>query len=272
MADLMGADKREATAQRSTVATYDYTDENGALLFQKLRYEPKSFAIRRPDGQGGWEYNRKGVKLVPFNLQAVLASEYIFLVEGEKDVETLRKIEIAATCSPDGAGNGKFKPELISYFTKKSIYIIPDNDEIGKAFALDEARLLAPVAKVVKVLDPLLLCPELPEHGDITDVLQRLGAEQTKTALRELCRITAAYTSNREPENKTQEFPELISFEQSEPLPSFPLEALPPAAREFIHAAAETVQAPVDMVGAVVLGMLEIACRGRYPVRLQTDT
>jgi hypothetical protein len=63
-------------------------------------------------------------------------------------------------------------------------------------------------------------------------------------------------------------FAELTPFEQSEALPPFPSSALPPAACEFVCAATETVQAPVDMVGACVLGMLEIACRGRFPVRL----
>jgi len=70
------------------------------------------------------------------------------------------------------------------------------------------------------------------------------------------------------PQTVTPEWPELVPFDQSEPLPPFPLDALPPATREFVYAAAETVQAPVDMVGSCVLGMLEIACRGRYPVRL----
>jgi hypothetical protein len=63
-------------------------------------------------------------------------------------------------------------------------------------------------------------------------------------------------------------FAEFTPFEQCEILPPFPLGTLPPATREFVHAAAETAQAPVDMVGACVLGALEIACRGRYPVRL----
>jgi hypothetical protein len=30
------------------VATYDYTDVKGALLYQVLRYEPKGFCQRRP--------------------------------------------------------------------------------------------------------------------------------------------------------------------------------------------------------------------------------
>jgi hypothetical protein len=66
-------------------------------------------------------------------------------------------------------------------------------------------------------------------------------------------------------------FNEFIPFKQSEPLPAFPLEALAricPASSEYINAAAEMIQAPIDLVGTVTLGMLEIACRGRYPVCL----
>ena len=34
--------------------TYDYDDEGGALLFQKVRAPGKRFWLRRPDGNGGW--------------------------------------------------------------------------------------------------------------------------------------------------------------------------------------------------------------------------
>jgi len=63
-------------------------------------------------------------------------------------------------------------------------------------------------------------------------------------------------------------FKELQPLEQGEALPAFPLNVLSPFIREFIRAAADTVQAPVDMIGSIVLGMLEIACRGRYPIQL----
>jgi len=70
------------------------------------------------------------------------------------------------------------------------------------------------------------------------------------------------------PQEITYVWPELIPFEQDEDLPPFPLDALPPKIREFVYHVAETVQAPVDMVGPCVLGAVQIACRGRYPVRL----
>src|SRR5262245_36972338 len=46
---------------RHIVAVYDYTDQTGHLLFQTVRYEPKAFRQRRPDGSGGYVWNLKGV-------------------------------------------------------------------------------------------------------------------------------------------------------------------------------------------------------------------
>ena len=43
-------------SKRREVAWYDYADETGSLLFQKVRYEPKHFVQRRPDGKGDWSY------------------------------------------------------------------------------------------------------------------------------------------------------------------------------------------------------------------------
>jgi hypothetical protein len=53
------------------VATYNYTDENGTLLFQKVRYAPKAFRQRRPDGNGGWSWNLNGVRSVLYQLPEV---------------------------------------------------------------------------------------------------------------------------------------------------------------------------------------------------------
>jgi hypothetical protein len=36
------------------VATFGYVDENAQLLYQVLKYDPKNFRQRRPDGNGGW--------------------------------------------------------------------------------------------------------------------------------------------------------------------------------------------------------------------------
>ena len=46
------------------VAEYDYPDERGDLLYQNVRYQPKDFRQRRPDGNGGWTWKLDGVRRV----------------------------------------------------------------------------------------------------------------------------------------------------------------------------------------------------------------
>src|SRR5262249_18292830 len=42
--------------ERRIVAAYPYRDECGQLLFEKVRYEPKQFTLRRSDGADGFIY------------------------------------------------------------------------------------------------------------------------------------------------------------------------------------------------------------------------
>ena len=62
-------------------AIYEYTDEKGVTLFQTVRFTPKDFRQRRPNGKGGWEWNLKGVRLVPYRLPDLLKNSQIFIVE-----------------------------------------------------------------------------------------------------------------------------------------------------------------------------------------------
>src|SRR5262245_3843677 len=59
------------------VATYDYRDESGTLLFQVVRYEPKDFRSRRPDGTGGWVWNLNGVRRILYRLPEILNVETV---------------------------------------------------------------------------------------------------------------------------------------------------------------------------------------------------
>jgi hypothetical protein len=54
--------------QRTITKVYDYTDETGCVLFQAIRYEPKGFAQRRPNGNGGFTYSLDGVRRIPYRL------------------------------------------------------------------------------------------------------------------------------------------------------------------------------------------------------------
>jgi hypothetical protein len=68
---LNGADP-EKEPKRRIVATFPYVDEAGELLYEVVRYEPKSFLQRRPDGKGGWIWKLGDARRVLYRLPELL--------------------------------------------------------------------------------------------------------------------------------------------------------------------------------------------------------
>ena len=105
----------DGNAKRQIVATYDYVDEEGRLLYQVCRLEPgkdgrkKEFRQRRPKAGGGWEWTVKGCRLVPYRLPGLLKCGAPLIVEGEKDCDRAASIGIMATTNAMGAG--KWSPK-----------------------------------------------------------------------------------------------------------------------------------------------------------------
>ena len=64
---------------RKLVKIYDYMDVAGKVIYQKLRYEPKQFSQRQPDGKNGWWYNLNGVKKVLYRLPEVISAKMVFV-------------------------------------------------------------------------------------------------------------------------------------------------------------------------------------------------
>ena len=63
------------------VATYDYRDEGGALIYQVCRFEPKDFRQRRPDGSGEWLWNTKGVRSLLYHLDKLRSRDTVIVAE-----------------------------------------------------------------------------------------------------------------------------------------------------------------------------------------------
>lgn len=166
LAARLGLGTRQRFDDR-VVATYDYCDENGVLAFQTVRLDrPKDFRQRRPDGGGGWIWDLKGVRLVPYLLPEVLSAERdrtLFVVEGEKDANRLWAESVPATTNPMGAG--KWRNEYSEFLHGRAIVVISDNDDPGRRHAAQVARSLDGVAAKVRVLE----LPDLPERGDVSD-------------------------------------------------------------------------------------------------------
>ncbi len=152
-----GADIRAIGEAQSakTVAIYDYCDADGRIVYQVVRREPKAFLQRRPDGQGGFEWNLRGVEPLLYRLPEVLAAvearDPVWIAEGEKDCDTLRAHGLVATCNSGGAG--KFAPHHARSLAGAEVTIVRDKDPQGQAHAADVAKKLEGIARSVRIVE-----------------------------------------------------------------------------------------------------------------------
>lgn len=175
MGDLFSNNSNNQKPQ--IVATYDYTDETGKVLFQTLRYSPKDFRQRHTDSTNKMVWNLKGVRRVLYRLPKVLKAietgETVFFVEGEKDVATMEKMGFTATTNPMGAN--KWDDSYTQTLTGASVVIIPDNDESGKKHVQAVYSRLKATAKSVEILT--IPTPGI-DKGDVTDWMNAGGTRE----------------------------------------------------------------------------------------------
>lgn len=172
--DIMPDDPTPKGGGLTQVATYDYINEDGELLFQKVRYldenGKKTFRQRRPKSSGGWEYDLNGTPKILYNLPQVLRAKAdkipILVVEGEKDVDTLSQLGVVATTMPGGAG--KWLDIHTEALAGALVDVIADNDEVGREHASSVAAALAGAGCDVATF----VCPN---SKDITDHLRAGG-------------------------------------------------------------------------------------------------
>jgi hypothetical protein len=158
---------RRLEGRRRIVKTYDYPDERGKLQFQTVRYEPKDFRQRRPDGEGGWIWDLQGVRLTLYRLPDLLAAdrgELTLVAAGEKDADTGHDLGFPSTTNP--LGEGKWRPVYAEPLRGRPVAIIAHRDGPGRKHADDVARSLHGKAASVKVME-LQAVPE--GGGDLTD-------------------------------------------------------------------------------------------------------
>jgi hypothetical protein len=174
------------------VATYDYQDDKGKLVFQVVRFDPKDFRQRRPDPTAldAWTWNTKGIQKVLFQLPQVLrdiqGGKFIFLCEGEKDVLAMVEHGLSATCNPGGAG--KWQANYTEGLRGADVVIIADGDKAGREHAQLVASKLKGAAKSVRVI-------ELPDVGGkaVKDASDFFAAGGNAAQIGELVDATAEW-------------------------------------------------------------------------------
>jgi len=208
-------------------AVYSYTDEEGRELFQVVRLHyldgkpGKTFRQRMKATEEmkratpGLKVNRAGyVNSVPAEIRdntlyrmpqvvkAISEGKPVFVVEGEKDVETLERLGHAATCNPGGAG--KWRDGYSRRLAGADVIILPDSDGRGNGYtgqnhAYDVALKLQGIAKRIRLVDLKEACAELPEKGDISDMVAIMGDTEAMDALARQVAATRDFDPNAVP-------------------------------------------------------------------------
>lgn len=168
----------------------------------------KKVMYRRADGSkygiwfhlenGAW---KKGRGNAPHSLYiAGQLTGAVFVVEGEKDCDTLHKLGYDAVSGEDGAGPGKWRPEYTEQLKGLPVVIFQDNDQPGKDYAQETAAALHGVASSVQVLDLTQVWPNMPEKGDISELVAKFGAEKSCDMIAKLISTTPQWEPEKEPD------------------------------------------------------------------------
>lgn len=151
------------------VATYSYRDELGNELYQCVRYSPKTFKQRRMVN-GEWIPSIEGVKRVLYKLPEVLKAERVWIVEGEKDVETLCRLGYVATCNVCGAG--RWMDGYTESLLEKEVVLCGDNDEPGRKHIKKVFESIAGKVKNTRTI--VIPAP----HKDVSDFVASFSSPQ----------------------------------------------------------------------------------------------
>ena len=155
--------KEKIPPKRVIQDTYRYEDKDGNHVMDVVRFKPKDFRQRGPDGK--WTLD--GVTRVPYRLPQLLAGikegREIIIVEGEKDCDNAEKFGLVTTTF--AGGTGKWREEYSKWFQEAKVICLPDNDDAGRKGMHLIASQISKVAESVRWLE----LPNIPEKGDLSD-------------------------------------------------------------------------------------------------------
>lgn len=155
------ADVFEPAPEQRETDIYQYRDESGSVLYEVVRYEPKTFRQRHVRN-GVTIWNMTGVRRVPYNLPNVMRSEVVHITEGEKDADILECLGYTATTNVGGAA--KWLDAYAEFFTGKRVVVWPDRDAAGEKHLEVVLKSLSNTAKDIRVC-------RVPHGKDVHDFI-----------------------------------------------------------------------------------------------------
>lgn len=205
-----------------------------------------------------------------------------FVVEGEKCAAALASLGITCTTSPGGArAAGKADWTPLARFGR--VYILPDADEAGEAYARDVAAALAGLPGQREVF--VVRLPDLPEGGDVVDWIQTrvpdwdgLGPVPREPGDDLNVELWESVESHVEPipHEWLAGFAQDAAWEPVVPLdaavvPEWPRDVLPPDIQAYVNALAESTETPIEMAAMAAMAVLATSVQGKYRIRVKQD-
>ena len=164
----------ESREKKRIEAVYNYVSCNGRYAFTKIRLEGKKLLYGILENER-FSYGlprdtpRKSLKAIYGSVKAlnnaIIQSKPIFIVEGEKDVDTMTKQGYTAFTY---GGVNDWQSDFAELIKGADVVILADNDEPGIKVANTILQDIQTVVKSAKVIVPM---PDVPK-ADISDYFQ----------------------------------------------------------------------------------------------------
>ena len=234
-----------------------YHDASGDPIGTIVRWDrPAGGKVIRPVSRNGngWIIAGMPEPRQLYRLPELQSAERVYVTEGEKAADAARSIGLTATTSPHGAKSSA-KADW-SPLAGKEVVLLPDNDEPGRAYAREVAKILSKLRPAPNFKTVVL--PDLPPGGDMADWVQAqegVAPEDQRSRL-----DTMADEAVASPANTVESFLEWRPF---------PVDALPEPVRGFVLAGAKAIGCDASFVALPLLTVLASAIGNTRRIQLK---
>jgi hypothetical protein len=180
----------------------------------------------------------------------------VYVVEGEKKVDTLNKLGYLATTSIGGA-KAPHQSDW-SDLAGRSVVILPDNDESGRGYADAVCGILLRLGSTVRIV----ALAGLGEKEDVANLFDRCATDADRQRLRE--QIEEQTNTAKEITVSSTAATSSLSFQP------FPTDALPETVAAIVKQAAKSIGCDEAAVALHSLSALGVAC-GNWRIAIKDD-
>lgn len=247
---------------------WTYRDRSGQLLGLVCRFDtaggkqilPLTYCRNTTTGETAWRWRGfddprplYGLKKLDAHPEAV-----VLVVEGEKTADAAQVLfpDCIAVTSPGGS-NAAAKADW-SALKGRRVVVWPDNDEPGRKYAADAARLVMEVGALSAAI--VQVPAAFPEKWDVADPLPPgVSTDDLRRMLE---------TPSAPPLVDGDAWPALVPLDAPN-LPRLDREALPGWAGDFAAALSDATETPIELAISMVLATCAAAAARRFRVMVK---